>query len=465
MQVDKKDSKTVTTEARATKTVPKHFQKKLGLKTLSKLSKARKSVTNTTDASTPLKLLNLNKNSPIFTPDLANKPLKTDQRTQRALNKPIFTLSMTPNPTHGGPHFDFMTPNSTKELNEADSRKIYLSGVPRSLDKHGLRNYFETLVGAVEEVNIVSENTIGPFRYAFVTFFERGLAERCLQQEVMVIHGHSVTIKKFKRKKRKALKKREKVKFRDKFSKEYKAERGTERRRPCQPKRRRTETQGGAFSFNTLAVGSRNELEIERTANLRSVAKNGASLTFLGNIGKNSGPLPKDSIDERVEPNKEDKSSNKTSKKINNNNSGNGSGIVSLHQTAILIQNQLAAARQKEEARKDRRAVNLEFEKKGDSSRKAELLEQISELTGVGLFLNRHSGDNLRLNEGGLNPKLASILACREKAGQMMGQSRRALKETAKRSRSRLAAMVHSLCRRKNSCKEKDPKVGLFRQF
>lgn len=67
------------------------------------------------------------------------------------------------------------------------------------------------MLGEVEDVNIVEQNTIGPFRYGFITLKTQEDVDYCMQMEYVTIKGQQISIKKFKRKKKKALKKREKM--------------------------------------------------------------------------------------------------------------------------------------------------------------------------------------------------------------------------------------------------------------
>lgn len=71
----------------------------------------------------------------------------------------------------------------------ADNRKIYLSGVPKSVDEQALRRYFEDILGEVEDVNIIEQNTIGPFRYGFVTLKTQEDVDYCMQLEFITIKG------------------------------------------------------------------------------------------------------------------------------------------------------------------------------------------------------------------------------------------------------------------------------------
>jgi hypothetical protein len=92
-----------------------------------------------------------------------------------------------------------------------DNRKIYLSGIPKNADSDVVRNIFESFIGEVDDVNIIEQNTLGPFRYGFVTLKRLQDMELCLKLEHITIRGHRVNVKKFKRKKKRALKKREKM--------------------------------------------------------------------------------------------------------------------------------------------------------------------------------------------------------------------------------------------------------------
>ena len=75
------------------------------------------------------------------------------------------------------------------ELCSSDNRKIYLSGVPKCVDEIALRRHFEELLGEVEDVNIIEQNTIGPFRYGFVTLKSQEDVEYCMQLEFITIRG------------------------------------------------------------------------------------------------------------------------------------------------------------------------------------------------------------------------------------------------------------------------------------
>jgi hypothetical protein len=41
------------------------------------------------------------------------------------------------------------------DISLPDNRKIYLSGVPKSVDEEILRRHFEDILGEVEDVNII----------------------------------------------------------------------------------------------------------------------------------------------------------------------------------------------------------------------------------------------------------------------------------------------------------------------
>jgi hypothetical protein len=96
-----------------------------------------------------------------------------------------------------------------------DKCKIYLSGIPKTANKAMIREIFENWVGQVMEINIISQTTLGPFRYGFVTFADQKCVDACLKREGIMIGENFVTMKKFKRKRKKAQKKREKIKLVD----------------------------------------------------------------------------------------------------------------------------------------------------------------------------------------------------------------------------------------------------------
>jgi RNA recognition motif. (a.k.a. RRM, RBD, or RNP domain) len=96
-----------------------------------------------------------------------------------------------------------------------DKRKIYLSGIPQNSTVDDIRVIFQSFIGEVEDVKIIDENTLGLFRYGFVTLKRLEDIELCLNLEQITIGGHNVSLKKFKRKKKRAMKKREKLVLED----------------------------------------------------------------------------------------------------------------------------------------------------------------------------------------------------------------------------------------------------------
>jgi len=159
----------------------------------------------------------LSKDSPMFRPikttNLAENPQKISKKLQFNFNNnskfddciikkrgnSLFTTS-----THASNH-----------TIHPDNRKIYLSGIPKNTNALLVKNIFQSYIGEVDDVNIIEQNTLGPFRYGFVTLKRAKDMELCLKLEYISIKGHRIHMKKFKRKKKRALPKREKMVFDD----------------------------------------------------------------------------------------------------------------------------------------------------------------------------------------------------------------------------------------------------------
>jgi len=161
----------------------------------------------------PSKQLSLNKNSPVFTPmggPTANVKTSSDYSQSFSFPKGSKKSQSKRGSILGSSNLDLSGVDSQYH---PDRCKIYLSGIPKCATKGTIREIFESWVGHVLEINIISQTTLGPFRYGFVTFADQKCVETCLTREGIMIEGNFVTMKKFKRKRKKAQKKREKIKL------------------------------------------------------------------------------------------------------------------------------------------------------------------------------------------------------------------------------------------------------------